>query len=491
MTTLNRIEWIEIGVPGMTGAPGSGGTGSGHDPVTVEDSASIDLTLTGQSLTAAVKPGLYAPIVHEHVIADVEGLQAALDGKLGEAHDHDGVYAPVDHAHAVDGKLHSTTLGEGATTGPTGDDQTALGDSANASGNWGTAVGQSAQALGDDSVALGFNAVVPVSSPGSMALGIDAQVPENTPNTALIRATDVIVDRSDGQVGRTRFAVLDSGGTPRWLSVTNEGLLLVDDTTVGSEGAPGVGVPGGGMTGQVLGKASEVDHDTEWIDPPEGSGGGSTHEPVTVTDSITVDLTLTGQTLRADVKGPPGAAAAFPVANVSGLVLWQSDSQVRSTLSISNVNNTSDLAKPISNATQAALNDKADIDHDHNPAVKVNGGATLGGSSGVVYSADSTLGTISFTLLNGVVYDVDFHGWVTGEQSGGAASARVSLTLNGTGTTGPVVPWGTQAVQYQWSQVATITGTGAAMTALVRLNQFTGSVNARNWGGIVCAHPRS
>lgn len=33
-----------------------------------------------------------------------------------------------------------------------------------------------------------------------------------------------------------------------------------------------VAIPTGGTTGQLLAKASETDHDTEWVDPPEGGG---------------------------------------------------------------------------------------------------------------------------------------------------------------------------------------------------------------------------
>lgn len=35
----------------------------------------------------------------------------------------------------------------------------------------------------------------------------------------------------------------------------------------------GVGVPAGGVAGQVLAKASSSDYDTHWIDPPAGGGG--------------------------------------------------------------------------------------------------------------------------------------------------------------------------------------------------------------------------
>lgn len=42
----------------------------------------------------------------------------------------------------------------------------------------------------------------------------------------------------------------------------------------GDPGDPGAGVSPGGTAGQILAKASDASYDTEWIDPPEGSGGG-------------------------------------------------------------------------------------------------------------------------------------------------------------------------------------------------------------------------
>ncbi|WP_052265424.1 collagen-like protein [Ruegeria sp. ANG-R] len=43
----------------------------------------------------------------------------------------------------------------------------------------------------------------------------------------------------------------------------------------GQKGDPGAGVAPGGAVGQILAKASEADHDTHWVDPPSGSGGGA------------------------------------------------------------------------------------------------------------------------------------------------------------------------------------------------------------------------
>lgn len=45
--------------------------------------------------------GVYAPLVHTHAIADVTGLQTALDGKASTTHNHDATYAALVHTHAI------------------------------------------------------------------------------------------------------------------------------------------------------------------------------------------------------------------------------------------------------------------------------------------------------------------------------------------------------------------------------------------------------
>jgi hypothetical protein len=93
--------------------------------------------------------------------------------------------------------------------------------------------------------------------------------------------------------------------------------LIIQD--VGTQGIPGEGVVSGGTTGQVLVKASNTSYDIEWVDP-------ATVAPVRSVNTQTGDVVLT-----------------------------------KSDIGLGNVDNTSDLNKPISTATQTALNAKQDL----------------------------------------------------------------------------------------------------------------------------------
>ncbi len=54
----------------------------------------------------------------------------------------------------------------------------------------------------------------------------------------------------------------------------------------GAKGDPGVGVPAGGLTGQVLAKTSDTDYATQWVDQTGGGGGGGGGTWGTITGTL-------------------------------------------------------------------------------------------------------------------------------------------------------------------------------------------------------------
>lgn len=183
----------------------------------------------------------------------------------------------------------------------------------------------------------------------------------------------------------------------------------------------GEGVVAGGTAGQVLAKASTDDYDTEWVDPATGGGGavdsvngqtgvvvldaddlvdGTTNHVFTAADdtklagvatgatanssdatllaranhtgtqaqstvtNLTTDLAAKAATVHthaeADVTGLTTALAGkVPTTRtVAGKALSANVTLVKGDVGLGNVDNTSDAAKPISTATQTALDGK-------------------------------------------------------------------------------------------------------------------------------------
>ena len=78
--------------------------------------------------------------------------------------------------------------------------------------------------------------------------------------------------------------------------------------SIGIPGVPGIGVPGGGTSGQVLTKNSNVDYDTGWSTSTGGGGG-----------SVPIDEThLVEQVVRSGTSAWP----ARPTTNASTVVMW-------------------------------------------------------------------------------------------------------------------------------------------------------------------------
>ena len=84
-----------------------------------------------------------------------------------------------------------------------------------------------------------------------------------------------------------RFSAKGEDGAPGATGAQGPAGAKGDTGDTGATGAPGQGVPTGGTTGQVLAKNSGTDYDTEWVDPPEGSGGAGSQADIL--NSIVVD----------------------------------------------------------------------------------------------------------------------------------------------------------------------------------------------------------
>lgn len=196
---------------------------------------------------------------------------------------------------------------------------------------------------------------------------------------------------------------------------TTDGMLYIRETAVsgvwsegipfgkGEDGTPGVGVPEGGLTGQTLQKLSEDDYDTAWqslnkssvglgnvdntsdLDKPistltqealdekqdaEAGKGLSTNDfdtpsrdklsslkPIQAGTNLSFDETTSPGTIIINASGGGGSGTVQTV-NSIGPDGAGNVQIAKSDIGLGNVDNTSDLNKPISTATQVALDNK-------------------------------------------------------------------------------------------------------------------------------------
>jgi len=75
-------------------------------------------------------------------------------------------------------------------------------------------------------------------------------------------------------------------GGPSWVDLVPLATITGPAGTNGADGASGVGLPTGGLAGQILGKATATDYDTAWIAPPAPGLSGADPLPLTVQASV-------------------------------------------------------------------------------------------------------------------------------------------------------------------------------------------------------------
>ena len=114
-------------------------------------------------------------------------------------------------------------------------------------------------------------------------------------------------------------------------------------------------IPSGGLNGQVLVKASNADFDVEWSDvlggaPAWGDITGVLADQADLQTALDAKATTAAVALKAPIDSPTFTGT---VAGVS-----------KAMVGLGNVDNTSDANKPISTATQTALDGKQPLDAD-------------------------------------------------------------------------------------------------------------------------------
>lgn len=187
--------------------------------------------------------------------------------------------------------------------------------------------------------------------------------------------TLVATDDADLGLGAWTYKVDFAFGTftvPSFSVAVPQG-TTVDLTTVAPAGQAGgallvQGVPVGGTAGQVLAKVTGANYDTAWVDPAATGGGATTLDGLT---DVSTAGAVAGQVLEFDgtswAPGTDGGSSAW--ADITGkpttfapIIGTTADTAkagnytpTKAEVGLDLVDNTADAAKPISTATQAAL----------------------------------------------------------------------------------------------------------------------------------------
>jgi hypothetical protein len=157
--------------------------------------------------------------------------------------------------------------------------------------------------------------------------------------------------------------------------------------STGDDGDPGVGVPAGGTTGQVLAKNSDTDYDTEWVDAAAGGGAGAWGGITgTLSDQTDLQAALDGKSptghthAQSDVTGLDTALAGK---SDTGHTHPQSDVTGLSTALAGKADSTHSHAQSDVTGLVTALAGKSDTGHTHTAADVTDFDAEVSGNTDV------------------------------------------------------------------------------------------------------------
>ena len=256
--------------------------------------------------------------------------------------------------------------------------------------------------------------------------------------------------------------------------------VAVENGFVGTEaawlaslvGPAGPGVPAGGTTGQVLAKASNTDHDTEWVAQTGGSGGGATNLAYTASP--------TGGTVTSDT----GTDATLPLADATNAGLMAPAQHTKlagiaagATAVIVDATPTNGSGNAVSSdGVFDALANKSDTSHTHTGTYQPLATVLTNTTASFTTAQETKLGHIAVTQA------VDLDDIETRVNALDAA-----VILKGTWDASAGTFPGAGAAQAGWSYIVSVAGTvdGTAFAvgdrAIAILDNASTTTYAANW----------
>lgn len=320
-------------------------------------------------------PSTFTPSTHTHVIGDVTGLQTALDGKSATSHTHTWTdisgkpttFTPSVHTHSVaDLNDASATIADFLDSVNPGEARTAIG-------------------AGTSNLALGSTGSTAAAGNHTHDYSTLTNIPTSfTPSTHTHSIANVtgLQDALDGKAASSHnHSQSDITGLSTALAGKANASALDSKADLVGGVIPTSQLPGSALTHAIF-KANTTEmlaltiNDVQNGDIVRITGGPSYY---TLVDDQNID-DLNSWVFSAGTSGAGGSETVLTVnGQVGDVVLGKAD------LGLANVDNTSDLNKPISTATQDALDDKSDIGHTH-VANDISNASTVGKS--VLTAAD-------------------------------------------------------------------------------------------------------
>ncbi len=236
-----------------------------------------------------------------------------------------------------------------------------------------------------------------------------------------------------------------------------------------SENMPRLPVPGSdmGSWGDILNEFLNVSHASDGTLKPNSVAGSQVQSgSITQSKLNTANSPASGQVLSYDGSGmswvAPGSAPVSSVAGKTGAVTLD-----KADVSLGNVDNTSDANKPISTATQSALDAKAGTSHDHAISDVTNLQSTLANK------ADQSIVITAGTGLSG----------------GGDLSASRTLNVADDSTTQKIEVAKNGTLQGTRKQINFIAGSNASVDVADNNtdNRIDVTINAGDSNGVVNA----